>query len=74
MKLLEQDTMMLFLYPKVSPCCGRTRFSLLLFEFLAGTDQCLANTTDPDHEWIYDSWTYKDKRLPLVTSDMNNYD
>ena len=27
-----------------------------------------------DHsiEWIYNSWSYKDKRLPLVTSKMND--
>mgnify|MGYP001157389682 FL=1 len=56
------------------PVVAEHGFHCYYLNFLAGTDQCLANTTDPDHEWIYDSWTYKDKRLPLVTSDMNNYD
>jgi 5-deoxy-glucuronate isomerase len=38
----------------------------------AGSDQCLANTTDPDHEWIYNSWKSQDERLPIVTAEMNN--
>jgi len=47
-------------------------FHCYYLNFLAGTDQCLENTTDPDHEWIYNSWKTKDKRLPLVTHLMNN--
>lgn len=39
--------------------------------FLTGSDQSLANTDDPDHAWIYDSWTSKDPRVPLVTAKMN---
>lgn len=39
--------------------------------FLAGSDQSLANTCDPNHEWIFDSWSGKDPRIPLVTATMN---
>jgi len=53
------------------PVVAEHGFHCYYLNFLAGTDQCLANTTDPDHEWIYDSWTSKDKRLPLVTAAMN---
>ncbi len=53
------------------PVVAEHGFHCYYLNFLAGTDQCLANTTDPDHEWIYDSWTSKDKRLPLVTAKMN---
>ncbi len=53
------------------PVVAEHGFHCYYLNFLAGTDQCLANTTDPDHEWIYDSWTSKDKRLPLVTAEMN---
>lgn len=56
------------------PVVAEHGFHCYYLNFLAGTDQCLANTTDPDHEWIYDSWTSQDKRLPLVTAEMNNYD
>lgn len=56
------------------PVVAEHGFHCYYLNFLAGTDQCLANTTDPDHEWIYDSWGFQDKRLPLVTAEMNNYD
>ncbi|MEM7385285.1 MAG: 5-deoxy-glucuronate isomerase [Verrucomicrobiota bacterium] len=35
--------------------------------FLTGSDQSLANTDDPDHQWIYDSWSGKDPRIPMVS-------
>lgn len=54
------------------PVVAEHGFHCYYLNFLAGTDQCLANTTDPDHEWIYDSWTAQDGRLPLVTAEMNN--
>jgi 5-deoxy-glucuronate isomerase len=38
---------------------------------LAGTDQSLVNTDDPDHKWIYGTWKGMDSRLPLVTLEMN---
>ena len=40
--------------------------------FLAGSDQSLANTSDPDHRWIFGSWKTMDPRLPLVTMEMND--
>lgn len=53
------------------PVVAEHGFHCYYLNFLAGTDQCLANTTDPDHEWIYNSWSSQDKRLPLVTAEMN---
>lgn len=53
------------------PVVAEHGFHCYYLNFLAGTDQCLANTTDPDHEWIYDSWSGQDPRLPLVTAEMN---
>lgn len=38
---------------------------------LAGSDQSLVNTDDPDHKWIYGTWRGMDARLPLVTLAMN---
>lgn len=56
-------------YHPVSACHGYHTYYL---NFLAGSDQSLANTDDPDHKWIYGSWKTMDSRLPLVTLDMNN--
>ncbi|MBA4746902.1 MAG: 5-deoxy-glucuronate isomerase [Muricauda sp.] len=55
------------------PVVAEHGFHCYYLNFLAGTDQCLANTTDPDHEWIYGSWKTKDNRLPLVTAQMNKH-
>ncbi len=47
-------------------------YNVYYLNFLAGSDQSLANTPDPDHLWIFNSWKGKDPRVPLVTSEMNN--
>lgn len=41
-------------------------YNIYYLNFLTGSDQSLANTNDPDHEWIYDSWSGKDSRIPMV--------
>jgi len=46
-------------------------YNVYYLNFLTGSDQSLANTDDPDHEWIYGSWKGQDPRLPLVTAEMN---
>ena len=38
--------------------------------FLAGSAQTLANSEDPDHVWVKETWTGQDPRLPLVTHGM----
>ncbi len=47
-------------------------YNVYYLNFLAGSDQALANTDDPDHKWIYGTWKKMDDRLPLVTLEMNN--
>jgi 5-deoxy-glucuronate isomerase len=46
-------------------------YNVYYLNFLTGSDQSLANTTDPNHVWMYDSWKSKDPRIPMVTADMN---
>jgi len=46
-------------------------YNVYYLNFLTGSDQSLANTDDPDHKWIYGSWSGKDPRIPMVTSEMN---
>jgi len=46
-------------------------YHVYYLNFLAGSDQSLANTDDPDHKWIYGTWKTMDPRLPLVTLKMN---
>ncbi|MCS4305207.1 5-deoxy-glucuronate isomerase [Chryseobacterium sp. BIGb0232] len=54
------------------PVAAAHGYHCYYLNFLAGSDQSLANTTDSDYQWIFDSWKEKDPRLPLVTPAMNN--
>ena len=44
-------------------------YNVYYLNFLTGSDQSLANTDDPDHQWIYGSWKGKDPRIPLVRAN-----
>lgn len=46
-------------------------YHVYYLNFLTGSDQSLANTPDPDHAWIFNTWKGRDSRIPLVTADMN---
>lgn len=46
-------------------------YNVYYLNFLAGSDQSLANTDDPAHKWIYNSWKKMDPRLPMVTIEDN---
>ena len=47
-------------------------YNVYYLNFLTGSDQSLANTDDPDHKWVYNSWKGRDPRIPMVTAEMNN--
>lgn len=47
-------------------------YNTYYLNFLAGSDQSLANSDDPDHKWIYGTWKKMDERLPIVTLEMNS--
>lgn len=53
------------------PVSGGHGYNTYYLNFLAGSDQSLANSDDPDHKWIYGTWKKMDERLPLVTLEMN---
>jgi 5-deoxy-glucuronate isomerase len=54
-------------YHPVASAHGYTTYYL---NFLAGSAQSLANSDDPDHAWVKQSWTTKDPRVPVVTLEM----
>lgn len=54
------------------PVAAGHGYPVYYLNFLTGSDQSLANTPDPDHEWIFNSWKSKDPRIPMVTAEMNN--
>ena len=54
-------------YHPVASAHGYTTYYL---NFLAGSAQSLANTDDPAHAWIKQTWKQKDPRVPVVTLAM----
>ncbi|MCC5927789.1 MAG: 5-deoxy-glucuronate isomerase [Cyclobacteriaceae bacterium] len=54
------------------PVAAGHGYNVYYLNFLTGSDQSLANTPDPDHTWIFNSWKGKDPRIPMVTAEMNN--
>lgn len=54
------------------PVVAAHGYQVYYLNFLAGTDQSLANTPDPDHHWIFGTWKYTDARLPVVSEAMNH--
>lgn len=53
------------------PVAAAHGYNIYYLNFLAGSDQSLANTPDPDHSWIFNTWSEIDPRIPLVTPTMN---
>ena len=41
-------------------------YNAYYLNFLVGSDQALNATDDPDHKWIYGTWTGKDPRVPML--------
>lgn len=54
------------------PVAAAPGYNCYYLNFLAGSDQSLANTPDADHTWIFDAWQGKDARVPVVDAKMNN--
>ena len=48
------------------PVAAGHGYNIYYLNFLTGSDQSLAATDDPDHKWIYHSWSGKDSRVPMV--------
>lgn len=72
-ELMQVKTNDMVMVPKgFHPVAAGHGYNCYYLNFLAGSDQVLTSTNDPDHEWIFNSWQSKDPRVPLVTADMNN--
>ena len=56
-------------YHPVVSAHGYTSYSL---NFLAGSVQSLASSYDPQFDWVCDTWTEKDPRLPIVSLEMES--
>lgn len=54
------------------PVVAGHAYDCYYLNFLAGSDQSLANTPDPNQEWIFNSWKSVDSRVPMVDANMNH--
>ena len=52
------------------PVAAAPGYNAYYLNFLAGSAQSLANSDDPAHAWVKQTWTSKDPRVPLVTMEM----
>jgi 5-deoxy-glucuronate isomerase len=53
------------------PVVAAHGFNIYYLNMLAGSDQSLASSDDPEFAWIKNTWNELDSRLPLVTLEMN---
>ncbi len=71
-EIAETHTDDIVLIPRgYHPVSAGHGYNTYYLNFLAGSDQSLANSDDPDHKWIYGTWKKMDERLPIVTIGMN---
>ncbi len=72
-EIAEARTNDVVLIPKgYHPVSSGHGYNTYYLNFLAGSDQSLANTDDSDHKWIYGTWKTMDERLPIVNIEMNS--
>jgi 5-deoxy-glucuronate isomerase len=71
-ELVEPHNNDLVLIPEgYHPVVAGHGYNIYYLNFLAGSDQSLASTNDPDHSWIYGTWKGMDPRIPVVNIEMN---
>lgn len=72
-ELMQVRTNDAVLVPKgYHPVVAGHGYNCYYLNFLAGSDQSLANTPDPNHKWIFNSWKGFDPRVPMVSAKMNS--
>jgi len=49
------------------PVAAAHGYNVYYLNFLAGSAQSLANSDDPNHTWVKETWQDKDPRVPLVS-------
>jgi 5-deoxy-glucuronate isomerase len=52
------------------PVVATPGYHVYYLNALAGSAQSLANSDDPQHAWVKETWRAKDPRLPLVSMEM----
>lgn len=70
--ILARDSDVVLVPEGYHPVASAHGYTTYYLNFLAGSAQSLANTDDPEHAWIKQSWKNTDPRVPVVTMEMEN--
>jgi 5-deoxy-glucuronate isomerase len=63
---VAHDNDMILIHEGYHPTISAPGYTTYLLNFLAGSAQSLANSDDPTHAWVKQSWGELDSRLPIV--------
>jgi len=66
---VAQDNDIVLIPKGYHPVVAGHGYDVYYLNFLTGSDQSLASSDDPDHQWIYGSWKGKDPRVPMVKAN-----
>lgn len=70
--VLAQDSEVVLVPAGYHPVAAPPGYNVYYLNFLAGSAQSLANTDDPAHAWVKQTWTTQDPRVPVVTLAMES--
>lgn len=68
--LLVRDSHLVLSPRGYHPVVAAHGYDCYYLNMLAGSAQSLAASDDPEYTWVKTTWTEKDKRVPLVTMEM----
>ena len=68
--VMAQDGDLVMIPEGYHPVVSAQGYTTYYLNVLAGSAQSLANVDDPRYAWVKQTWTEKDKRLPIVTLGM----
>lgn len=68
--LLVRDSELVISPEGYHPVVSAPGYTTYYLNFLAGTEQALTASDDPDFAWVKETFSQKDPRVPVVTMDM----
>lgn len=68
--LIAQDSDVVLVPEGYHPVASAAGYTTYYLNFLAGSAQSLANSDDPKHAWVKQTWSSRDPRVPVVTREM----
>jgi hypothetical protein len=71
--LVAQDSDVVLVPEGYHPVASAAGYTTYYLNFLAGSAQSLANSDDPDHAWVKETWSSRDPRVPVVTLEMERH-